>query len=56
MASARATWARCPPESFPTGFLNGISSWSIRSRANAASQRLLSLPPKVMWSAAVNSR
>ena len=54
-ASASATWARCPPESLPTGRFGGMPSWASRLRASAPSQRRFSLPPMVTSSAAVKS-
>ena len=55
-ASASATWARCPPDSLPTGLSGGMPSCGQPGPGQPPSQRRLSLPPIVTSSAAVKSR
>jgi hypothetical protein len=51
--SARATWARWPPDSVPTGRSRGMSSPRNRVRACVPSQRVFTCTPILMWSSAV---
>ena len=54
--SARASWARWPPDSEPAARSSGIFSDLSRSLTKAASQRRFRRAPMPMWSSAVNRR